>query len=74
MPQKLRKIPIRRIIFSGRMTTIACSLRLDGTSASTHRSRATPLNYFIYPYAEVDGTPFAVESKFSFQDLVSRGD
>jgi len=27
-----------------------------------------PLNYFIYPYAELDGKPFAVESKFSFQD------
>jgi transglutaminase-like putative cysteine protease len=27
-----------------------------------------PLNYFVYPYAEVDGKPFGVESKFSFQD------
>jgi Transglutaminase-like superfamily len=27
-----------------------------------------PLNYFIYPYAELDGKPFAVESKFSFKD------
>jgi transglutaminase-like putative cysteine protease len=27
-----------------------------------------PLNYFVYPYAEVDGKPFALESKFSFQD------
>lgn len=27
-----------------------------------------PLNYFIYPYAEVDGKPFALDSKFSFQD------
>jgi transglutaminase-like putative cysteine protease len=29
-----------------------------------------PLNYFIYPYAEVDGKPFAVESNFSFRDRV----
>jgi transglutaminase-like putative cysteine protease len=28
-----------------------------------------PLNYFIYPYAELDAKPFAIESKFSFQDL-----
>lgn len=26
------------------------------------------LNYFIYPYAEVDGKPLALSSKFSFQD------
>jgi transglutaminase-like putative cysteine protease len=30
-----------------------------------------PLNYFIYPYAELDGEPFALESKFSFQDRAS---
>ncbi len=33
-----------------------------------------PLNYFIYPYAEVDGKPLALESKFSFQDRVSSSD
>lgn len=28
-----------------------------------------PLNYFIYPYAELDGKPFSdIESKFSFRD------
>ncbi len=26
-----------------------------------------PLNYFIYPCAELDGTAFALESRFSFQ-------
>jgi len=29
-----------------------------------------PLNYFILPYAELDGKPFTVESQFSFQDEV----
>jgi transglutaminase-like putative cysteine protease len=33
-----------------------------------------PLNYFIYPYAEVDGKPLALESKFSFQDQGSKSD
>jgi transglutaminase-like putative cysteine protease len=33
-----------------------------------------PLNYFIYPYAELDGKPFAVESKFSFRDRNERRD
>jgi transglutaminase-like putative cysteine protease len=28
-----------------------------------------PLNYFIYPYAEADGKPVAVEKSFSFRDL-----
>jgi len=30
-----------------------------------------PLNYFIYPYAELDGKPLALESKFSFQDRMN---
>ncbi len=33
-----------------------------------------PLNYFIYPYGEVAGKPFAVESKFSFQDRMNGSD
>jgi transglutaminase-like putative cysteine protease len=29
-----------------------------------------PLNYFIYPYAELDGKPFSgLQSRFSFRDL-----
>ena len=32
-----------------------------------------PLNYFVYPYAELDGKPFAgLEYKFSFRDLQSK--
>jgi transglutaminase-like putative cysteine protease len=33
-----------------------------------------PLNYFIYPYAELDGKPLALESKFSFQDRMNSSD
>lgn len=29
-----------------------------------------PLNYFVYPYAELDGKPIQLESAFSFQDRV----
>lgn len=32
------------------------------------------LNYFIYPYAEVDGKPLALESQFSFQDRMTSSD
>jgi len=30
-----------------------------------------PLNYFIYPYAELDGKTLTLESKFSFRDRAS---
>ena len=34
------------------------------------RQRGEPLNYFVYPYAEVDGKAFAgVEKSFSYHDL-----
>jgi len=33
-----------------------------------------PLNYFIYPYAELDGKTFALKSEFSFQDRMSSSD
>lgn len=42
--------------------TIGRDIRLDPAQ------QGDPLNYFIYPYAEVDGKPLALESKFSFQD------
>jgi len=48
--------------------TIGRDIRLDPPQ------RGDPLNYFIYPYAELDGKPFALESKFSFQDRLSNGD
>jgi len=32
-----------------------------------------PLNYFVYPYAELDGKPLPLESNFSFQDQMSSG-
>jgi transglutaminase-like putative cysteine protease len=33
------------------------------------RQRGEPLNYFIYPYAEVDGQPFtSIERSFSYRD------
>jgi transglutaminase-like putative cysteine protease len=33
-----------------------------------------PLNYFIYPYAELDGKPLALESNFSFRDEINGAD
>jgi len=48
--------------------TVGRDIRLDPPQ------QGDPLNYFIYPYAELDGKPFAVESKFSFQDHASGSD
>jgi transglutaminase-like putative cysteine protease len=48
--------------------TVGRDIRLDPPQ------QGDPLNYFIYPYAELDGKPFAVESRFSFQDRASSTD
>jgi transglutaminase-like putative cysteine protease len=45
--------------------TVGRDIRLDPAQ------QGEPLNYFIYPYGELDGKPLALESKFSFQDRMS---
>ncbi|PYU05152.1 MAG: hypothetical protein DMG34_08945 [Acidobacteria bacterium] len=47
--------------------TVGRDIRLDPPQ------QGDPLNYLIYPYA-LDGKPFALESKFSFQDRINGGD
>lgn len=42
--------------------TLGRDIRLDPPQ------QAGPLNYFIYPYAELDGKPIALTTKFTFQD------
>ena len=38
------------------------------------RQDGPPLNYFVYPYVEVDGRPFdGAEKKFSFHEVQARG-
>ena len=48
--------------------TVGRDIRLDPPQ------QGGPLNYFVYPYAELDGKPFAVVSKFSFRDRMGSGD
>jgi transglutaminase-like putative cysteine protease len=48
--------------------TVGRDIRLDPPQ------QGDPLNYFIYPYAELDGKPFQLESKFFFQDRPSNRD
>ncbi len=48
--------------------TVGRDIRLDPAQ------QGEPLNYFIYPYAEVDGKPLKLESAFSFQDRIGSND
>lgn len=48
--------------------TVGRDIRLDPPQ------HGDPLNFFIYPYAELDGKPFVVESNFWFQDRASDRD
>ena len=48
--------------------TIGRDIRLDPAQ------QGEPLNYFIYPYGELDGKPLKLESTFSFQDRMTTGD
>lgn len=64
------KDPARRDYFFGAhdenrvQLTVGRDLLLDPPQAGE------PLNYFIYPYVEVDGKPWAgVEKRFSFRDV-----
>jgi transglutaminase-like putative cysteine protease len=48
--------------------TIGRDIRLDPPQSGE------PVNYFIYPYVEVDGKPFTdVERKFTFKDVATPG-
>jgi transglutaminase-like putative cysteine protease len=42
--------------------TVGRDIRLDPPQ------QGQPLNYFVYPYAELDGKPLPLKSEFSFQD------
>ena len=45
--------------------TVGRDIRLDPMQ------QGDPLNYFIYPYAELDGKTLTLESRFSFRDRAS---
>ena len=69
------KNPAKRNYFFGAldenrvMFTVGRDIRLNP------QQKAEPLNYSIYPYAEVDGKPFAgLKNEFSFHDLGTTAD
>lgn len=64
------KDPSRREYFFGAHDENRVELTIGRDLVLNPRQRGEPLNYFIYPYAEVDGSPHAaVDRKFTFRDL-----
>lgn len=68
------KNPDRREYFFGAhdsnrvQITIGRDIRLDPPQSGE------PLNYFIYPYVEIDGKPFTdLDNKFTFKDVATSG-
>ena len=64
------KDPKRRAYFFGAHDENRVEFSRGRDLTLAPRQQASPLNYFIYPYAEVDGQPFtSLEQHFRYQDL-----
>ena len=62
------KHPEKREYFFGAHDTNRVQFTVGRDIRLEPPQQGAPLNYFIYPYAELDGAPFPLESKFSFED------
>jgi transglutaminase-like putative cysteine protease len=64
------KNPAKKEYFFGGHDENRVQLTIGRDIALDPRQSGEPLNYFIYPYLEVDGRPFnGVQKKFFFKDL-----
>jgi transglutaminase-like putative cysteine protease len=64
-----RKNPDKRGYFFGALDENRVQFTVGRDLVLSPRQAGPPLNYFIYPYVEVDGQPFAkVTKKFMYQD------
>ena len=62
--------PARRSYYFGALDPNRVQFTIGRDITLNPRQKGEPLNYFVYPYAELDGKPFAdVEHKFSFHDI-----
>jgi len=67
-----RKNPDKRNYFFGALDENRVQFTIGRDVVLNPHQAGAPLNYFIYPYVEVDGQPFAnVVKKFSYQDLTN---
>jgi transglutaminase-like putative cysteine protease len=64
------KDPAKRDYFFGSLDSNRVQFSLGRDLVLEPRQDGPPLNYFIYPYVEVDGQPFdGIEKEFSFRDV-----
>ncbi|WP_229743033.1 transglutaminase-like domain-containing protein [Hymenobacter qilianensis] len=64
------KNPAQRTYFFGAHDENRVELTRGRDLTLAPRQQGAPLNYFVYPYAEVDGQPFtSLEQHFYYQDL-----
>jgi transglutaminase-like putative cysteine protease len=63
------KAPALQNFFFGHLDANRVQFTIGRDLTLSPRQAGEPLNYFIYPYAEVDGKPSAVATKFSFRDM-----
>jgi transglutaminase-like putative cysteine protease len=63
------KDPSKREYFFGAHDENRVEFTLGRDLTLTPRQNGEPLNYFIYPYMEIDGKPHTVEKSFSFRDI-----
>lgn len=68
------KNPARRTYFFGAHDENRVEFTV-GRDLMLYPQQAEPLNYFVYPYAEVDGTPFTkVDKTITYQDVTATAD
>ena len=64
------KNPAKREYFFGAHDENRVELSKGRDVVLTPKQQGDPLNYFVYPYAEVDGKPYAnIETGYSYRDL-----
>lgn len=67
------KNPARQDYYFGTLDTNRVQVTVGRDLTLSPPQDGPPVNYFVYPYVEVDGKPYdKVEKKFSFRDLVPR--
>jgi transglutaminase-like putative cysteine protease len=68
------KDPARHDFFFGSLDTNRVQFTIGRDLTLVPPQSGPPLNYFVYPYVELNGQPYDhVEKKFSFRDLPSGG-
>ena len=66
------KDPTKHDYFFGALDANRVQFTLGRDSTLQPKQAGEPLNYFIYPYVEVDGKPFEnIEKKFSYQEATA---